>query len=258
MKKYWIAATALLAVSTAHAEPELKGTPPELTQYLINEKKVMTLTADGEVRVQADKAVATLQVKNKDATFAGALRNNRALRDKLKQRLIEAKIAEGDITFAKFSSVPSYGFFGDKPSSYEISNEVTVTVRNDDEVTAIALAVDAMKEVSFGGIEFQDSQKKKNETQATDLALQELKSRQTQFEKNLNLNLTLMRVERDVVMPFPIRSMPRAHKAVSSFSGGANEMMISQDAPALEEPAAQAAFGTIIYRAYVTGEFMVK
>lgn len=258
MKKHWIVATALLAVSTAYAEPELKGVPSELTQYLINEKKVMTLTADSEVRVQADKAIATLQVKNKDAAFAGALRNNRALRDKLKQRLMEAKIAEGDITFAKFSSVPSYGFFGDKPSSYEISNDVTVTVRSEDEVTAIAQAVDAMKEVSFGGIEFQDSQKKKNETHAADLALQELRAKQVQYEKNLNLNLTLLRVESGGVMPFMPIPINLTRKSKSSFSSQSSDMMLSAGESASQEAIQQPAFGTIVYRAFVSGEFVVK
>lgn len=258
MKKHWIVATALLAASAAHAEPELKGVPSELTQYLINEKKVMTLSAESEVRVQADKAIATLQVKNKDASFASALRNNRTLRDKLKQRLVEAKIAAGDITFAKFSSVPSYGFFGDKPSSYEISNDVTVTVHNEDEVTAIAQAVDAMKEVSFGGIEFQDSQKKKNEAQAADLALQELKAKQVQYEKNLNLNLALLSVESGGVTPFMPMPITYTRKSTSGFSSESGDMMLGVAEPASQEAIQQPAFGTIIYRAFVSGEFVVK
>src|ERR1043166_4872701 len=51
---------------TAAAEPELKGTPSELSRYLqdvpIREAKTVSIAGEADLRVSADQAVVTLKV----------------------------------------------------------------------------------------------------------------------------------------------------------------------------------------------------
>lgn len=244
----------LVALSPVLAEPQLRGSPAELTQYLLDDKKIMTIGADSEVRVQADKAIVTLRVKNKDSSFAVALQANRALRDKLRQRLVDARIPADSITFAKYASVPSYGWFDEKPSSYEISNEVTVAVRGEDEFVAVAAAMDAMKEVAYLGIEFQDSQKKANEAQALESALQAARVKQKLYEKTFEFALGVMRIhESPVELHVPrVRVTPLAMKAREAMSPAA-ELMQADDTG--DQPGG--GFGTLIYRANISVEYQV-
>lgn len=253
----WFGVVLLLAVaSAASAEPELRGAPSELMQYLLDDRKTMTIGGEGEVRVQADKAIVALRVKNKDGSFAAALQANRTLRDKLRQRLVDARIPADSITFAKYASVPSYGWFGEKPSSYEISNEVTVAVRNEEEFVAVAAAMDAMKEVAYLGIEFQDSQKKANEAQALEAALQSARAKQRLYEKSFELALGVLRIhDTPVVIHVPrVRPvMPLAARAKDMVSSVMPEAMPVD----LDDERAGGGFGTLTYRANISVEFQV-
>ena len=56
----------------AFAEPELKGLPGELTEYLKGVPKTVTVTGESEVKVEADKATASLRVQTENKSFQEA------------------------------------------------------------------------------------------------------------------------------------------------------------------------------------------
>ena len=52
-------------------EPQLNGTPSDLTQFLKGVPQTVTLTGDSEVKVQADEAIISLDVRSEQKTLEG-------------------------------------------------------------------------------------------------------------------------------------------------------------------------------------------
>ena len=154
-----IVAAILLTCPAAFAEPELKGTPAELTGYLNTVPGTVTISGDAEEKVQADKAIVNLKVATDDRSLEDALKQNDEARAELTKKLVEKGIPEDRIKALSFSSTPKEGFFTDKVKSYKIENFVKVTVTGDQEFRAVAKVVDDLKEVDLGEIVFEHSQK---------------------------------------------------------------------------------------------------
>lgn len=251
--------TLLLAPAVLPAAPELKGDPEELTQYLLDEKRVVSITAHGESKVQADRIVVTLRVKTKESAFVAALKSNRQVRTKLSQQLQQAGITPDRISAAKFSSVPNYGFFGDKPSSYEISNDVSVVVRGEDDMSAIAQAVDGMKEVSYLAAQFEDSNKKAHQSDALNEALAGVASQKAAYEKALGITLAPLRVNETSYqrasppMAAPVMYDKRQAASTMQFKGS-EEFEVSGDAG----DESSSGFGELRYESNVTAEYLAK
>ena len=58
-----ITVVALLTLARASAEPELKGSPAELTGYLAGLAKLVTVAGEAEIKVPADRATVSLRVR---------------------------------------------------------------------------------------------------------------------------------------------------------------------------------------------------
>ena len=260
----YVVITLLFVPAVSSAAPELKGDPGELTAYLLDGKRIVSIAASGESKVQADRATITLRVKTKDSAFAQALKLNRDVRTKLGQQLQQAGITPDRISAAKFSSVPNYGFFGDKPSSYEISNDVSVVVRGEDDMAIIAQAVDGMKEVSYLAAQFEDSNKKAHEGDALDDALANIARKKSAYEKALSITLTPLRVgdtsyQRVRQMAAPVTfdegTTQFQARSVAKSALGAN----SSAEFALNENASDGnGFGELRYESNVRVEYLVQ
>lgn len=247
----------LFVPAIAWAAPELKGEPGELANYLLDGKRVVAVAADGEIKVQADRAIITLRVKTKDGAFAQALKLNRDARTRLGQQLQQAGIAPDRISAAKFSSVPNYGFFGDKPSSYEISNDVSVVVRGEDDMVVIAQAVDGMKEVSYLGAQFEDSNKKAHQANALDEALATIARKKSAYEKALGVALTPLRISETSYQ----RAIPAAMPAMHDRARAPSTMQfkgIAEFAAGESGDESPGGFGELHYEANVTAEYLVQ
>ncbi len=255
MTRYIILMTLLGLPGLLSAAPELKGDPEELANYLIDGKRVVSIAAHGQSKVQADRAIITLRVKTKDGAFAQALKSNREARTKLSHQLQQGGIAPERISAGKFSSLPNYGFFGDKPSSYEISNEVSVVVRGEDDMAVIAQAVDGMKEVSYLAAQFEDSNKKIHEGVALDDALAAIALKKSAYEKALGIKLAPLRISESTYQHAP------AGQGMAKFA--ARSMMQAQDsaesAPGESADGGSAAgFGELRYETDVNAEYLVQ
>ena len=111
------AALTLLFAPMASAEPELKGSPTELAAYLAGVQRIVKVAAEGEVIVQADRAVTTLKVTTEAKSLQQALKSNQEARAKLAAFLEERGIKPDQIQASKFSSTPKYGMFSEKAKS---------------------------------------------------------------------------------------------------------------------------------------------
>jgi uncharacterized protein YggE len=90
MKTIALALTSLqAAVALVRAEPEIKGSAAELTQYLNGVAHVVNLTGESEVKVLADRAIISLKVTTENKSLQEASRANQALRAKMLRTLGE-------------------------------------------------------------------------------------------------------------------------------------------------------------------------
>ena len=249
MKTYLVVAALLLTARAALAEPELKGSPSELTGYLNTVPGTITITGDAEEKVQADRALVTLKVATEDNSLEDALEKNDKARAELTKKLIEKGIAEDRIKALSFSSTPQEGFFSDKVKKYKIENFVKVTVTGDQEFRAVAKLVDDLDEVDLGDIEFEHSQKDELQQKVLAKACDEATALKAIYEKHLGVKLTPKRFWQNVA-PVPRLARPAAQAAAfAKFD--------SQDLALGAESSAPAFLSELEFNASVIVEYTV-
>ena len=234
----------------ALSDPELRGTPGELSRYLVDEKKIIGITGHGEVRVSADEAKIHLTVRTKDSKFRQALANNRSIRESIKDRLKGAGIDNEAVTYSRFSSTPNYGWFKDKPSSYEVSNEVKVTVNTEDEYLAVAEVVDAFPQVTLAKVAHFHTDKKASKGEALEQSLQSVDEKRKAYERALAVSLKPVRIveqetRQQAIASYRPKNYDTKLSAPSSVSVGEYDYA---DSPAT-------GFGEIVYYATTVVEF---
>jgi uncharacterized protein YggE len=116
-----------------------------------------SLAASGETHVAPDMATITLGVQTDDITAAGALKANGAKMNQVMAALRKAGIADRDIQTSNLNVNPQYVYEQNQPpkfNGYQVSNQVTVTVRD---LGKLGQAVDATVGAganTVGGISF--------------------------------------------------------------------------------------------------------
>ena len=102
-----------------------------------------SLAAHGETNVAPDMATITLGVQTDDMTAAGALRANGAKMNQVMAALRKAGVADRDIQTSNLNVNPQYVYEQNQPpkfNGYQVTNQVTVTVRD---LSRVGQAVDA-------------------------------------------------------------------------------------------------------------------
>ena len=122
MRKLVFLSLFLLVGSRAFAEPELKGTAPELAQYLAGVPKTVRIFGEGEVRSPADRAIVSLKVTTENRSRQEALQANQDLRGKILSHLKKQGVPAERVHASKFSSTPKFGLFSEKAKSYRVES----------------------------------------------------------------------------------------------------------------------------------------
>src|SRR5258708_1180152 len=174
----------ILACSGVAADPALKGTASELTQYLNCLPKTVTITGEAEVKVPADKAIVSLKVTTESKAFEGALRSNQEVRGKLLGQLKKQGIAAERVQASRFSSTPRFGWFGEKAKSYRVDNLVKITVQDEKEFQIAASMVDSFPEVQYVGAEFELESKEALKAKVLAQACDSANDRKKTYEEN--------------------------------------------------------------------------
>lgn len=254
MRKICLVMVLLLFPATAFSAPELKGSPQELQSYLLDERSMVVITGSGEERVKADKAIVSLVVKTKDDKFRTALNKNGKIRKDVKNKMISGGIERERIEMAKYSSTPSYSWLGDKPSGYEIGNEIHVSIENEDQLVVIAEVVDTVNEVYFLKTDFKHSGKQESMTKALEKALDEVNAKKQLYEKALGVSLSPIRImEHSINADMPV-VYPVARKAYAGGSSSVSGMAVSES----DSGEGSSGFGEVIYKAGTQVEFMIN
>lgn len=179
---------SLAAIASA-ADPELRGTPGELSDYLRSDSRFVTLTDNATEKALTDRAILELAVTTENRSLAAALDANRTLRAGIMAALQQAGIPAASIRTSEFSTSPDYGFFSSKASSFKVANAVSVTVTNEDQFRAAAGLVDRYKEVQLTGTSFEHSAKDKTVERVRKAALDKVMASRRFFEGELGLKL---------------------------------------------------------------------
>jgi len=223
-----------LSPAILQAEPELKGTPTELSQYLSSLPKEVTITGVAKLQVPSESGIVTLGIKTENSKLQKALQNNQKLRDEISTKLVNQGFSRDKITGTQFSSVPEYGLFGKKPSSYVVENIVNITVENGSELHMVAGLVDNYKEVFYQGIELKEQEKGEIKLKLLRKALDDARVRQKIYEDDLGIVLKAfgfeenIALERTPVRPVPKRKSKKLYGSLESDSGGENDLSLGE------------------------------
>jgi len=228
------------------AAPELTGSPQELSHYLLDARKIISIQGSAEEKVEADQAIVMLTIKNEAKRLDAALEENERLQRQVKQMLSDGGIASDRIKAANFSSTPDYGWLNEKPKAYEISRGIKVTIDNAPQMRTVARAVDAIDEVFMGAMNFEDSAKTENELKTQQKALENALAKKLMYERTLNVSLSLVKIVDQSVHPVPSIALMQNRRRVEAFSDEAESNV----------PSGQ--FAGVTYHANVMVEFIVK
>jgi len=233
------------------AAPELKGSPSELSSYLLDARKIISINGAAETKVEANQANIALTIKNEARSLDAALQENERLQMQVNKSLLEAGINKDKIKAANFSSTPDYGWLKDKPKSYEISREVKVTIVDAVQMRAVAQVVDSIDEVFMGVMNFEDSSKSDNELVTVQKALDNILAKKALYEKTFAVSLKLVKVVDQGVRPIYVAPRMRRVMQTEMFSSAMQEQSVGADSVASGQ------FAGITYHANAMAEFVV-
>ena len=253
-----ILALLLLSTIKVAAEPELKGSPAELTSYLSGLPKLVSITGESEVKVPADRAVVTLKISTESKALQESLRLNQEARGRVVAFLKESGFGTNQIQAARFSSTQKYGIFAEKAKSHRVDNFLKVTVRDEKEFQTVASAVDRWPEVQFLGIDFEHSNKEALKARAQIQACDNAGERKKLFEDKLGVKLSAKRFSEASVVPV---GPDRKYYDVTYTSGSKFDKTTSIPGRAAGEGAVEESgspFGELVFSARITVEYAVE
>ena len=251
MKKHLTLLVLSLLPAFSIAAPELSGSPGELSHYLLDQKKIINIHGDAELKIETDTAIVAIAVKTKASQLEDALQENEDIRNDLHQILQQAGIGKENIKASKFSSTPNYSWYKDKPSSYEVNNEIKISIHNETQLQAIAKLVDKRKEIFLGSTEHLDSNEQYNKLKALETALDNIQDKRKLYEKKLGIQLKPIRISNQHSYGEPIQPRARLLRQ-KQFSA------ISPVAESIEAEDHSHSFDSIVYRANAVVEFLVE
>lgn len=253
--KYWLFLLALLT-PFAIAEPEVKGSPAELKQFLQPADTVISIQESAEEPAYSDSAEVNLIVTSENSKLATAMKANNELRTQIRQQLATQGIAENAINTSQFSASPQFGWFGKKPESYKVVNRLAIKITQESQLHAIAKIANQSDDVMLGSVTPEHSLKEQYTARVHEKALAKIMEKKRYYEKTLGIVLTPIKFyEYDdgvqatkgaVQIEEVIVTGIRADK--SAFSSRTQEM----------SPNRQASFDEVNYHAKITVDFKVS
>jgi uncharacterized protein YggE len=242
----------LLLPAICNAAPELKGSPDELRNFLVQPAPTVSITGRAKESAFSDVAKITLVVTTEGAKLAAALTRNSELRGAITQDFVAAGIPADKITNSKFSTSPQFGWFGDKPKSFEVVNRVLIEVAEEAQLNVVAAAADGSPQIEFAGIEFEHSKKKATEAAVLKKAVDDATRQQQFYEAQLGLQLVPVAFYAQDVRPVPRRAVQAA--ALEEVVVSARKRSESYQ----DVPVAVVSFDEVEYKAAVTVTFEIS
>ena len=171
------------------AEPELKGTPSELRQYLHTGNREVVLAGFAKQSVQADVGHVTVVVHTQAKDLTAAIAANAQRREAMAQAIQSQGIDAKAIHAQKFSNSPQFSWFGKTPSSFEVINKLTVDVSDEHQLMIVTAAGTSPPELTIGDITFEYSKQREMEEQVRKSAFEDALAKKGFYEQRLGATL---------------------------------------------------------------------
>ncbi|MGJ8679709.1 SIMPL domain-containing protein [Paraglaciecola sp.] len=229
---------------------ELKGSPEELQKFLHPSENIITITREAEETVFKDVAVVSVVVTTEEDKLSLALKKNSELRAEISSVLTESGILLKNINNSKFSTSPDYGWFGDKPDSYKVSNVISIRITNEGGLESIAKVVDNNKEVTLLKTEYEHSQKEEYIDKVKNKALDNVLKEKDFYSKKLGIKLHTVSFRDN-------NSNPQNDIEVIEVMGFRGSMA-KKSYSSVSKPSIKPSFEKVIYKAKVSVSFKVE
>ncbi len=245
-KTIFLIFSIFILCNAVFAEPEIKGTPNELSEYLKTLPETVVISTEATYEVQADSAVAIISVITENASLKKSLEQNQNLRNQIIAKLRNSGIGIQKITGTKFSSTPKHSILSKKPTSYIVENILKIVVSNDKEFQLVADIMDSNKEVYYRELKFEHTDREKHRLKVLDKAFDNIQEKKNLYEKRLGVTLTPKRFFDQKAPEYVLNEELRYKKSeyaskISSSTSGATPI-----------------FGELIYKASLNVEYIVK
>ncbi len=190
--RFVVGFSLLLLVFNVFAQPELKGSPQELQRFLQPKVKTISISESAEEIAFKDEAIISMLVTTEDDKLAVSLSKNAKIRSDISVVLIDNDIPLKNIKSANFSTSPDYGWFGDKPDNYKVTNTVTIRINNEAGLQSVARMVDKYDEVTLLSTVYEHSKKEAYQKKVKEKALKKVLDQKEFYTKNLGIKLEVV------------------------------------------------------------------
>jgi uncharacterized protein YggE len=253
MLQYIVIISLLIIPLRVFAEPEIKGTPADLAQYLDQLPGKAMIMGEAEIRVPVQRAVVVLRVVTESRSMQEALRMNQDVRVRLTDYLRKRNLPTERILASKFSSTPRFGVFSEKAKSYRVEHLMRIAVQDEAELHGAAGAVDLLEQVQYVGVEFEYADREALKDKALERACENAKQRQRVYEEQFQVELRPVAFTPSEVAA----ANNQANYATKrSYASGLQEATLQPADLAVAE-APTTSLGELIYTARVTVHYTV-
>ena len=175
----------------------------------------ITVTGSASVTLKADYARISVGVSSKAATVEQAANENNAAIYAVIEALKEAGVAEEDIATSNYSVYAEYdyaSFGGQKLTGYNVTNQLTVIIRDMDHIGATLDKATAAGANNIYNIEFLSTKADEAQDEATVYAVQDAMRRAKLLASAAGLNLGGIKSISDTVASYGIVTRSYASK----------------------------------------------
>lgn len=189
----------LVSATAALAEPEVKGSPTDVTGWLQQRTDRVRLFAYAEENAKADKATMRFSITTERSDLGEALAANQQLRGKAAEVLYANGIEKSAVKSSGFSSIPVRGFLGKRAASYEVQNKLSVEVSDEKQMQAAA-ELSKLKEVTYAGVRFEYTKRDELRLALIQKATQKLNASREAYEKAMGVKLVPLVIGEQMVI----------------------------------------------------------
>lgn len=188
MKAIIVGLSIALSMNAA-AEPEIKGKPSEMAEYLNSIPAKVDIKVKSEKTIKADEALVHFVISSKEDTLKEALEENKNILSTLKKKLKALGITGEAIGSKAYSTLPSYSFYSKKPTSYKASKQISLKVKSEAELIQVLSVMELHENCRFLNVEYKYSKIDETRQELLEENLQKAKKRKELYEKSLEVKL---------------------------------------------------------------------
>lgn len=243
--------TLIFSPVISSAQTELRGSPSELRQFLYPADKVVTIVGQADETAYSDTAIISLVITTREQMLSQAISQNTALRAEVASALLKAGIEGKQINSSKFSSSPQYGWFGSKPSSYEVINRMAISIQDEQHLQTVAGLADKHSELMLSNTEFKHSKKE----QYTEKVKDSIQKQQAVYEQSLGVKLTPIGIRESNVNQGATLGAIQLEEIVMSAAKPSSDFSLTKTQGVRKTGTS---FDELVYQAQVSVDFKIE